>query len=587
MNRNHFITVTVLSIALLMGSCNDYEKLSVENFDYDILFSPVDSGGINAQGYLLSIYWALPLSFERIQGSTWDMLDFASDDGVSSALDNAEIIRLSTGQYNAQSPVPSEMVWGDYYRAIRRATQFINGIEIVPTNRKIHDGLLIKHAWKAEARVLRAFFYFELVKRYGGVPLLGNNVYYLEDDVEFPRNSFEECINFIVDEIDMAKDSLLRLPLESPAQDGHAVTKQMAMALKSKVLLYAASPLFNGQPLSLPGHQNLMGYADYQEERWKLAADAAKWFIDEYGPGGQDIMDLNPDFLDIFITNVYHPVNNKEVIFWRHHGGGEAHTYLVRRCTPTGFSSPNAGEGRYSPTHDLVEAFPMINGKPVSDPTFNPLRPYDNRDPRLGYTVLYNGSRWLGTTVETFAGGLHNPNDPVQKTKTGYYLRKFNSKIEEERNWVGQKNKAILFRYAELLLNFAEAQNEYSGPDNDVYQAIISLRKRAGIEPGDDDMYGLDPNMTRDEMREIVRNERRIELAFEDHRFYDIRRWRIAQDIYSKPIRGMHVVRMREGFEFTEIPVINVPFNERRYLHPILYTEVIKNRNMVQNPGWE
>ena len=161
-------------------------------------------------------------------------------------------------------------------------------------------------------------------------------------------------------------------------------------------------------------------------------------------------------------------------------------------------------------------------------------------------------------------------------------------KFEDAETTTNPSHKWILFRYAEILLNFAEAQNEYGQqPTVDVYGAIFELRERAGIEPGNDGMYGLKPNMTQDEMRQIIRNERRIELAFEEHRFFDIRRWRIAQEIFDKPLMGYQIIRVRDEYDYYEVEVSNARFDERRYLHPIPYSEVIKNRNMFQNPGWE
>lgn len=145
----------------------------------------------------------------------------------------------------------------------------------------------------------------------------------------------------------------------------------------------------------------------------------------------------------------------------------------------------------------------------------------------------------------------------------------------------------VMFRYAEILLNFAEAENEYlSSPSQDVYDAIIALRKRAGIEAGNDNLYGLRDDMSQADMRKVIQNERRIELAFEEHRYWDIRRWRLAEMIYAQPVKGMFITTSLTGTTYIPQDVLTVDWDNKRYLYPIPYSEVIKNKNMVQNPNW-
>ena len=145
-----------------------------------------------------------------------------------------------------------------------------------------------------------------------------------------------------------------------------------------------------------------------------------------------------------------------------------------------------------------------------------------------------------------------------------------------------------MFRYAEMLLNYAEAMNEYlSSPSQDVYDAIIALRARAGIESGiDESPYGLKKNMTQAEMREVIQNERRIEMAFEEQRYWDIRRWRIAEEIFKNPLEGLEIRVKGNTTSFNEVDVLSTTFDVKRYLYPIPYNEVVKNDNMIQNPKW-
>ena len=167
-------------------------------------------------------------------------------------------------------------------------------------------------------------------------------------------------------------------------------------------------------------------------------------------------------------------------------------------------------------------------------------------------------------------------------------MRKFLGKFEEESQFDNVPQTWIMFRYAEILLNFAEAQNEYAGPSEEIYDAIKALRKRAGIEPGANGYYGLKIGMNQNEMREVIRNERRLELAFEEHRYYDIRRWKIAHLIFNNDhaIRGLEITLRWGELVYDEITLPTVPFQMHQYLYPFSYSECAKNGNLIQNPGW-
>lgn len=564
-----FRLLPVMGVVVLASACeSDFEPLPVEQYTIDFVFSKSDSNGVNAKYYLNTVYSQLLNGHNRVGG---DYLDAATDDAVSSATTTADVSDLALGAYNAASQVGPDMLWANMYRNIRTATTFITNIDAVPLREKLSNGVSLVDVWKSEARFIRAMHYFELLKRYGGVPLMGDKVLQLGDNVELPRNTFEECVNFIVSECDAIKDLLRSYPIDNPDINGHVATKEAALALKARVLLYAASPLFNGG--NIDGSNPLTGYPSYDANRWKRAADAAKEFIDQ-----NTYFSLVPDFKDVFIVP-----NNGEVIFFR--TGGISRSVETNNG-PVGFSSQNQGNGRTSPSQNLVNAFPMINGKPITDPSYDPANPYANRDPRLSKTILHNGAPWLSTFIETFEGGQHKPGGSIQQTKTSYYLRKFMGDFESTPNYEDTPHDWVVFRFAEILLNYAEAENEFSGPTEDVYEMIRTIRARAGILPGDDNQYGLDPNMDRDAMRSVIRNERRIELAFEEHRYWDIRRWKIAEDVFSEPVEGLVIVRSGGNLNYTPVPVLTTEFEPRRYLYPIVFDEVVKNVNMVQNPGW-
>ncbi len=580
MKLNKKLILVVLSVCFILWSCDDYEDYPIEQFTIDYVFSTTDSLGVNAKGYLDAIYATMYNGHNRVGG---DYLDAATDDALSSSLTESSVQRLFSGRFTPTNLVGGEMEWGRYYAGIRKANTFINHIDVVPLmntfKNNVEDSIPLNRAWKAEARFLKAYFYFELVKRYGGVPIVSDTPYQLGENVEIPRNTFEQCIDYIVGELDAIKDSLRSIPIANVNSDGHVVTQEAAMALKSRVLLYAASPLFNKNPIE---HSNeLVGYATYDPERWKKAADAAKYFIDTYSHFA-----LNINFNAVFL-NDYGVNNNKEIIFFRQ---GSKNMEIESRNGPVGFSGNNLGTGRTSPTQNLVDAFPMKDGKAIDDPTskytYSLSNMYQNRDPRLDLTVLHNASKWLNTTLQTYRDGTHNPTGATQKTKTSYYLRKFMGNFENQASYSEQLHVWIMFRYAEMLLNYAEAQNEYAGPSDEIYQILKNIRKRARIEAGTNGMYGLESNMSKDKMRDIIQNERRIELAFEEHRYWDIRRWRIAETIFANPLKGLSIIKDGGTLTFNVVPVATTAFEPKRYLYPIPYSEVVKNSNMIQNPNW-
>ena len=605
--RNKYLTLIGAGLMAMATSCTDgYESEPVDWVTLDFVFSRSDSAGTNAKAFLSTIYAGLQNGHNRVNS---DYLDAATDDALSLETSDPDVYRLAVGRYDARTLITSDMRWGEYYKGIRRANIFINNIDVVPYNSTYTDsrGQIrpLNVTQKAEARFLRVCFYFELVKRYGGVPLMGDNVPQLGDNMELPRNTFEQCINYIVSELDAIKDDLRTYANGVPTDYNdyaHAPTREACIAMKARVLLYAASPLFNENPIER-GNE-LVGYASYDPERWNLAAQAAKEFIDTYGPEGSGAYGLtqntmttgdNPGvdeygFLRLFCS-FYNRSSNPEVIFYR--SGSNDHS-IETNNGPLGFSNNALGNGRTLPTQNLVDAFPMLDGKPVGESKYvlgTGENQYQNRDPRLNFTVLHHGSQWLNTTLNTALEGTNNPTNTGEYSTTSYYMRKFmGTKLETTDVATGYSNTYhnwVMYRYAEVLLNYAEAQNEYAAaPDRSVYDAIIALRARAGIEAGDDNLYGLDPNMSKEEMRDIIRNERRIEMAFEEQRYWDIRRWRIAETVMNEPLRGLEIRSSGGTLTFEEIDVLEPTFATRQYLYPISYDEVVKNDNMIQNPNW-
>ncbi len=584
-----YIFLSVVSSLALTACMDNYESLPADEFTTEYLFSTTDSLGKQARQYLNSIYDIMENGHNRVGGY---YLDAASDDAICIDMDGEpDVLRIATGRFTASNSVSSDMRWGQYYTGIRKVNILLSGIDKVPYRDTYRNALgqtrPLGVSFRAEARFLRAWFYFQLLRRYGGVPLVRDKVFELDDDIELPRNTFAECVDYIVNELDDIKDSLRSVgTMSNVAEFAHAPTKQACQALKSRVLLYAASPLFNGKTL-MEGNE-LVGYANYDANRWRLAADAARELMTGEGHLGKDSVTLTEDVRDVFL-NFYDYGANPELIFFRQGGDG---TSVENNNGPLGFTGSRLGNGRTCPTQNLVDAFPMADGRmPGDSPTYSytDADPYAHRDPRLDKTILHNGSQWLGTTLATWQGGANNPANGADYSLTSYFMCKFMGKFQNASEYSSVHHVWVMFRYAETLLNFAEAENEAAGPTPEVYDALYKLRERAGIKRGNvaGYRYGLKQDMTQDEMRTVIRNERRIELAFEEHRFYDIRRWRIAEQVFAQPLQGMHIVEGSGGnTTYSRIDVLKIDFQPRNYLYPIPYSEVIKNRNMVQNPNW-
>lgn len=575
----HILLIGSIITGAFLSSCKKaYESVPLgQQIPTEIAFDPHDSSGTYAMRFLLTTYTESLLNNHNRVSNNY--LDAATDDAVSSQSGIPDVQKIATGAYTAVN-TNADNIWSRNYTAIRDATVFSVNINQVPMAEKLPNGLPARAAYRSEARFLRALLYFDLLKRYGGVPIIGDSIRQLNDDIQLPRRSFAECVNYIVSECNNIKDSLRTAEMVNTTTYGR-ITKGAAMALKARVLLYAASPLFNGG--NIDPSNPLTGYTSEDKNRWKLAADAAKEVIDL---GTYKLME---NFNDVFITQAAPVGDNTETIFWRQNG---LNTSVETNNSPVGYTSAGAN-GLTSPTQNLVDAFTTDEGKSITDPTsgYDPNNPYSHRDSRLTNTIFYNGAMWLNRAVETFEGGQDKPGGTVQQTKTSYYMRKFMGNFETVNGGAVYSNTVhdfVYIRYAEILLNYAEAINEFTGPTAEVYDVIRQLRKRAKIAAGTDDSYGVPAGLSQSEMRTVIQNERRVELAFEEHRFFDIRRWKIAEQVYGTPLKGFNIQKSSGGsINYNPITVLTPIFRSpQMYLYPIPYNEVIKNPQMVQNPQW-
>lgn len=532
-----------MCLLVFFGCSKKYEAEPLELINDDTIFDPADRNADYAKQFLYGTYGQLPDWYNRVDEG---FLDSGTDDALPSRLGTQPDF-YRTGRISSVS-LPDN-TWSRNYTGIRRANLFLSKIDIVPTTPTQ------KAQWKAEARFLRAYFYFELIKRWGGVPLVGDKVYQSSDNLNIARNTFDECVNYIVSELDAIKGDLL--PATVPDADWGRANIGADLALKSRVLLYAASPLNN------PSNDLA---------KWTAAANAA-----------QAVKALGVYTLTSNWSANLYATKNTEFIFIKE---SATNANVEINNGPIGYQQ---GLGATSPSQNLVDAFLMANGKMISDPAsgYNPNNPYVNRDPRLTGTVMHNGKQWLGRAVETFEGGRDKPGGNRTQTRTGYYLRKFMGAFETSTAYSNQPHHALLFRYAEILLNHAEAVNESNGPIADVLADLVLIRKRAGIAAGTDNLYGLSNTLTKDQLRDIIRNERRIELAFEEHRTWDLRRWKIAEVVLNQPVRGVKIESNGSGFTYTYFDAAKSVFDaSKMYLYPIPQSELLSNNKMTQNSGW-
>ena len=552
-----------------------------DKYDAEFVFS----NNKKAEGYVLAVYNGLPFAasnnngYARVDGA---LLACATDEATISS-PGSSIIYLTEGSLTPRKTNP-DGCWSDNYKFIRDANIGLEDLEYLSSNYAA-----LKVQLKAELKFLKAYYYFELVKRYGGVPIVDSAVK-LSEDTNIPRSTFAECISYITGLLDEAYPDL---PENNVVTFGRA-SKGAAMALKARVLLYAASPLYNGNGYDGSGNEFIC-YGNTDPARWAAAAEAAAAVIkmgdyELYAPtvitdastDAQVISAGTKNYRDLFITIV----GNKELIMSRTSAKGNK---VEVQGFPYGI--PNA-TGITSPSQQMVDAYGMVNGKAIDAPgsTYSETDPYTGRDPRFYASIFYNGQLWNGTTtVETFTGGAHN--NAANATKTGYYLSKFCSeKVIISGNTTNTDHCFPLFRYAEVLLNYAEAANEAYGPDTDhdacgltARQAVELVRARV-LRPADAAVTAADAAA----LRTVIRDERRVELAFEDHRYFDLKRWMTAETVLNEDIKGMQVTKTGTSFNYKVVSNVAVrQFTPKFYIYPIPNSEVVNNTAIKRNnPLW-
>lgn len=481
----------------------------------------------------------------------------AADDEAFNIHQYGNLYMVQTGQLtqdNVTSMSTKINYWDFAYGYIYNINVFFSKIDAAPVN------ATFKTEVKAEMRFLRAYIYANLIWRYGGVPII-TKVFGLHDNFQVTRSSYDDCVKFIDSELDTAA---AHLPPRQPASQEGRASANACLALKARALLYDASALNN------PNHD---------DTKWQAAADASAALLNlGYS--------LNPDYQGTFLGD------NNEIIFARYFTQANSTNFSLEE----GLNGSN-GWTSQNPSQNQVNAYEMKatgmlpyivqpDGSLVLNPGsgYDPNNPYVGRDPRFDASILHDSSVWQGRVVETFDGGLDSPESSIQPwnaSLTSYaYKKGVVESIPPSGSTLKPTNPWIFFRYAEVLLNYAEAEFELGNEDvARKYINMVRARPSVNMPP---------VTASGDALWADIRDERRVELAFEGLRFFDVRRWKIATFTENIPIRRMHITKQADGSKVYQIQTLEKrSFLPQHYLIPIPRSEVAKsNGSLTQNPGY-
>jgi hypothetical protein len=577
------ISAIILLLGIIAGAC---ETLTEPGKDNQYTYERVIKDPSFTEGLLTYAYYRTQTSY------VFD--EVATDDAVTN--ENGNIYRrMATGEWSPQffpSLTMGQSDWATAYTAIYNLNYFLSVVKDVEWSRldAARNNRFIK-LFTGEAHAMRAYWYTWLLIRYGGkasdnsllgVPVVTDPIG-IDDQWNIQRSTYQQTLDQIYADFKVAIDSLPAEYVDLPNQPDYnrvfgaihrnRLSQNGAVALKIRATLHAASPAYNDGSYDLVKCDS-------------VAAMASRLLKLKYTSNPIAGMPADPVFWDND-----NDISNTDII-WRNNYPSNNNTLEVANYPPTLF-----GNGRINPSQNFVEAFPARDGLPIaSSPLYDPAAPYANRDLRMDKVVVRNGASMRSTTINT---AVDSPTDDglnrkaTFSTRTGYYMLKF-LRTTINLNPAGTIGTARHFythvRGTEIYLAFAEAVNEVYGPDGGPYgftarQVIGAIRKRAGItQTGTNTDAYLDGITTTDQMRELIRNERRLELCFEGQRFWDIRRWNL--DI-SEDARGVSISGTAPDLVYAPINVEIREFGPHAIYGPIPFTEVIKYQGMLQNMGWQ
>lgn len=550
------IAILLLSAGLLTTTSCDFMDCD-ESDNYTL--QEIQGSYNRVKQFVTSIYGYLPSDFCNTHGA---MLDAATDDAIH-VYESSAIQRIVNGTWSANYTVDDKFAY--YYNAIHDANYYLTTLsgltfDTWENGDDYQDWMQNYDNYQYQVRFLRAYFYFELVRRYQNVPLITKPLSQTEAN-QIEPSSAQEVLKFIINE---CTEIAPKLPIKSTsiaqAENGRA-TRAMAMALKSRAALYAASPLYN---------------TNGDNAKWTEAAKASHDIIASACELGLGL----DTYANLFKSKNY---NSKEVILCRPTGTSKT---FEQANYPMGVTGGNTTT---CPTENLASAFEMKDGRAFdwNDPTMK-ANPYKDRDPRFYLTIVHNGMLWPAKKAVDISEGGANGLPLTNATTTGYYLRKYvdNSiSFEAGSTTAATHHNWILFRYAEVLLNYAEAMIHVNGNCDfkdatytmSAREALNAVRKRAGM-----------PEVaacSQDEFLTRVKHERRVEMAFEGQRFWDLRRWKNLDE--TKNIYAVRITHHDGVLSYEKTLLSERSVSDKLYFYPIANVELFKNKKLVQNSGWD
>lgn len=521
--------------------------------------------------------------------------------------------------------------YGDCYKYIRQANIFLQKAHPIMTTGTQGDQLLEDELtqMKANVRFMRAFYHYLLFEQYGPIILIKDKIYNATEDQDVPRNTVDEVIEYIDSELTAVASELTQEPIFEDKDYRAWPTKGVALAVRAKLWLYAASPLLNGgyrEALSVTNPDGTRLFPDYDAGKWEKALAACKDFIDyaeagryelykEYKDDNGAVIDPDKSVYNLFQKYTHEIIWATANNDWGGMNGDAFDRRIAPRCEKNGLGSTGV-------TQELVDAFYMKDGFPVSATAYLPQSTlyqeegygtykdqndnfskkytnvtvsnrYLNREPRFYNTVFFNGRQWpVSCNQVLFYNGGNSGVQEGQATLTGYMLfKRFNRSVSLTNPGVAsQFRPSIIFRLADFYLMYAEAANEVNPNDARVLKYLNLVRERAGLP----DIETLNPAIRGNQelQRAAIQRERQIELATEGQRYFDVRRWMIAdkngEGRQNGYVHGMNVRgESNDKEDFNRIvEASQIVFNRKMYLYPMPDSEMRKTKNLVQNPGW-
>lgn len=537
----------------------------------------------NAEQALVSVYVTLP-DFVKGKFENMELLESLTDLSNSTVADGPMKLLYYSGQLTSSSG--QNRLRYNYssggWPGIRKAWIFIENVDRVPDMTEDE-----KNIRKAEAKLIMAIHYFDMLRSFGGIPWVGRSYKPGDDMSDFHRMTVEETVGKIIGLLD---EAAYYLPWTTSALDDGRMTKAAAMALKVRVLLFVASPLFNDDKPYMSGQaadDHLVWYGNKDDRRWQDVVDAAEAFLEELKlRGGYALVDTGNPRED-FRTAYFNRGNGEVLISTRKRA-----KYPSNPSDDQSFIFITNNKGNANTTLDYVDMFQMLNGDefdwnnpehadyPFFDADGNPVR-----DPRLYESVLVNGDDYDGRKAELWIGGADRKTSAREKvwTASGFCMRKFRQDITSA---AGKFYSFPYLRLPEIYLSYAEALNE-CGRSEEAYEYLNKVRRRVR-------MPDIEKNsLSKDELREAILRERALEFGYEEVRFYDLVRWK-REDIFKKKLRGLDIISKDKGktLEYQQFEIPNSRcwqdngWNPKWYLCPFPINELNKKYGLIQNPGW-